>query len=39
MVFTHDGSAGAVGSFDVQVMDKAGANSGPPQIVKVEVRG
>lgn len=39
MVFTHDGSAGAVGSFDVQVTDKAGANSGPPQIVKVEVRG
>jgi cytoskeletal protein CcmA (bactofilin family) len=39
MVYTHDGSPGGVGSFDVQVMDKAGANSGPPQIVTVEVRG
>lgn len=39
MVFTHDGSAGSIGSFDVQVMDKAGATSGPPQIVKVQVRG
>ena len=39
VVFTHDGSAGSVGSFDVQVTDKTGANSGPPLIVKVEVSG
>ena len=38
IVFTHDGSAGSVGSFDVQVTDKAGATSGPPRIVTVEIR-
>lgn len=39
MVFTHDGSGGAVASFDVHVTDKAGGHSGEPRIVQVEVRG
>lgn len=39
MVFTHDGSASAIASFDVRVTDKAGASSGDPRIVQVDVRG
>ena len=39
ILFTHDGSSGSIASFDVAVTDHAGATSGPPQIVKVEVRG
>ena len=39
ILFTHDGSAGAVAGFDVRVTDHTGATSGAPQIVKVDVRG
>ena len=39
VVFTHDGSTGALAGFDVRVADHTGATSGPPQIVKVEVSG
>lgn len=39
VMFRHDGSDGAAAGFDVHVADHTGAKSGPPQIVKVEVRG
>jgi len=35
--FVHDGSSGQWASFDVMVVDGAGAASGPPQTVKVAV--
>jgi cytoskeletal protein CcmA (bactofilin family) len=35
--FVHDGSSGQWASFDVVVVDGAGAASGPPQTVKVAV--
>jgi cytoskeletal protein CcmA (bactofilin family) len=38
VLFLHDGSSLDAASFDVQVTDKAGAASGPPQTVTVIVR-
>jgi cytoskeletal protein CcmA (bactofilin family) len=37
--YVHDGSGTPHGSFDVVVADAAGATSGPPQTVAVEIRG
>lgn len=39
VLFQHDGSNAALAGFDVKVTDHTGASSGPPQIVKVDVRG
>lgn len=38
IVFVHDGKDGHSGSFSVSVTDKAGASSGAPRLVDVEVR-
>jgi len=38
VMFLHDGSQGPSASFDVVVTDSKGANSGPAQTVKVNVR-
>ena len=38
ILFTHDGSSGSLASFDVTVTDHAGATSGRPQLVRVEIR-
>ncbi len=38
VLFLHDGASAETASFDVQVTDKSGAASGPPQTVKVTVR-
>lgn len=39
ITFVHDGSSGSSASFDVQVRDAAGADSGPPKTVSVTVSG
>ena len=39
IVFAHDGKEANVASFSVNVTDKAGASSGKPQTVQVDVRG
>ena len=38
VLFQHNGSAGALASFDVVVADKSGGTSGAPQTIKVTVR-
>ena len=38
VMFLHDGAPGSTASFDVVVTDSKGANSGPAQTVKVNVR-
>lgn len=37
ILFVHDGSSTGGGSFDVRVLDKSGADSGPPRKVTVAV--
>lgn len=39
IVFTHDGSAPMIASFDVVCADASGATSGAPQTIRVNVQG